>query len=117
MGTLKVNLLGTSFTIQAQEDDEYLEKLLGYYSKIADSMAVPFREKGDGLQYPLQVAIMSGISICDELYKEKAKTARAESLLSQAGIDSGAGQVPDGLAGSKETERIVLEMLDKLSDV
>ena len=29
MGKLKIEMLGTSFTIQANEENEYLEKLLG----------------------------------------------------------------------------------------
>lgn len=108
MGKLKVNLLGTSFTIQAQEDDEYLEKLLGYYSKIVDSMAVPFLASGDSLQYPLQVAIMSGISICDELYKEKAKTAASEAQASQS---------QSAAENADKAQRMMLEMIDKLQVV
>lgn len=104
MGKLQVDLLGTSFSIQAQEDDEYLNKLLGYYTQIVDSVSLPFKDGAGALSHPLQVAIMSGISLCDELYKEKAKTARAE-----AGLENS--------ANAKETERIVLEMLDKLSAV
>lgn len=38
MGTLQIDLLGTSFSIKATEDDEYLEKLLGYYKKIIDEI-------------------------------------------------------------------------------
>lgn len=118
MGKLQVDLLGASFAIQAQEDDEYLEKLLGYYSQIADSIAVPFRGEADDARQPLKVAIMSGISLCDELYKEKARTARLEARLLQAGIDAGDDvPVTKGLMGSDETERIVLEMLDRLNDV
>ena len=39
MGKLQINLLGTSFTIQANEDEEYLKKLLGYYSRIVDDVS------------------------------------------------------------------------------
>ena len=31
-------MLGTSFTIQANEDNQYLEKLLGYYKRITDDV-------------------------------------------------------------------------------
>lgn len=118
MGKLQVDLLGTSFAIQAQEDDEYLEKLLGYYKQIVESMAIPFKDGLGMLGQPLKVAIMSGISLCDELYKEKAHTARLEARLVQAGVspDEGA-DMPNGLTGPDATERIVLEMLDRLSDV
>ena len=59
-------MLGTSFTIQANEDNQYLEKLLGYYQRITDDV-----KRIDSIKSPLQVAILSGIMICDELYKEK----------------------------------------------
>ena len=66
MGKLKIDMLGTSFTIQANEDNQYLEKLLGYYQRITDDV-----KRIDSIKSPLQVAILSGIMICDELYKEK----------------------------------------------
>ena len=66
MGRLKIEMLGTSFTIQANEDNQYLEKLLGYYQRITDDV-----KRIDSIKSPLQVAILSGIMICDELYKEK----------------------------------------------
>ena len=66
MGKLRIDVLGTAFTIQANEDNEYLEKLLGYYNRIIkDVQAI------DSVKTPLQVAILSGIMLCDELYKEK----------------------------------------------
>lgn len=67
MGKLKIDLLGTSFTIQANEDDEYLEKLLGYYKTMTEDV-----QNIDSVKTPLQVSILSGIMLCDELYKEKA---------------------------------------------
>ena len=66
MGQLKIEMLGTAFTIQANEDNEYLEKLLGYYKRITDDV-----NKIDSIKNSLQTAILSGIMICDELYKEK----------------------------------------------
>ena len=66
MGQLKIEMLGTSFTIQANENNEYLEKLLGYYKRITDDV-----NKIDSIKNPLQTAILAGIMICDELYKEK----------------------------------------------
>ena len=38
MGKLRIEMLGTSFTIQANEDTAYLEKLLGYYKRITDDV-------------------------------------------------------------------------------
>ena len=68
MGNLQIDLLGTSFSIQANESPEYLEKLLDYYKKVVNQV-----DKEAKIKDPLKVAIISGIMICDELCKEKQK--------------------------------------------
>ncbi|MBR5934222.1 MAG: cell division protein ZapA [Treponema sp.] len=71
MGLLKVDILGSSFELHANEDDEYLSKLLSYYKQIITEV-----EKTDHLKDPKKTAILSGILLVDELYKEKEKNAR-----------------------------------------
>ena len=71
MGTLQINMLGTSFSIKSSEDEAYLNKLLGYYKKIVDAI-----EENGMMHNQMQIAIMAGIMLCDELYKEKSKTAK-----------------------------------------
>lgn len=68
MGSLQIDTLGTSFAIQASEDDAYLQKLLGYYTKLTEQI-----EKTNSLTDNLQISILAGIMLCDELYKEKSK--------------------------------------------
>ena len=76
MGLLQINVLGASFAIHANEKDEYLQKLLDYYKKIISEI-----EKTDHLKDPKQTAILAGILICDELYREKEKSAVLENQL------------------------------------
>ena len=71
MGSLQIDVLGTSFSIKANEDDEYLSKLLGYYTKIVEQI-----QKSGMMKNDMHVSILAGIMLCDELYKEKSKTAR-----------------------------------------
>ncbi len=71
MGSLQIDVLGTSFSIKANEDDEYLSKLLGYYTKIVEEI-----QKSGMMKNDMHVSILAGIMLCDELYKEKSKTAR-----------------------------------------
>lgn len=71
MGSLKIDLLNTSFTIKANEDDSYLLKLLGYYQKLIEQI-----QKSGILQDKLQISILAGIMLCDELYKEKSENAQ-----------------------------------------
>ena len=94
-------MLGTSFTIQANEDNQYLEKLLGYYQRITDDV-----KNIDSIKSSLQVAILSGIMICDELYKEKQNKIALENgvFVSQNLEDS---------KNSDEIQRITLEMIMK----
>ena len=71
MGSLQIDVLGTSFSIKANEDDEYLSKLLGYYTKIVEEI-----QKSGMMKNDMHVSILAGIMLCDELYKQKSKTAR-----------------------------------------
>ncbi len=74
MGKLQINILGTSFSIKASEDDEYLNKLSGYYTKLVDEI-----QKSGMLKSGLDISILAGIMLCDELYKEKAKNSVSNS--------------------------------------
>lgn len=105
MGRLKIEMLGTSFTIQANEDNQYLEKLLGYYRRITDDV-----KRIDSIKSPLQVAILSGIMICDELYKEKQNKIALENGESVA-------QISENSMDSDEIQRITLEMIKKIDKV
>ena len=48
MGKLHIEMLGSNFTIQANGDDQYLEKLLGYYKRITEDV-----KKIDSIKNPL----------------------------------------------------------------
>lgn len=74
MGKLQIKILGTAFSAQANEDDEYLQKLLNYYREITDTI-----KKSGKLSDPLKISILAGISLVDELYKEKQLNARLNS--------------------------------------
>lgn len=100
MGKLKVDLLGTSFTIQANEETDYLEKLLGYYKRITDDV-----QKIDTVKTPLQISILSGIMLCDELYKEKTNKLSSE-LNSQSDNSS-----------TSELEKRTIDMIEKINKV
>ncbi len=68
MGKLVIDVLGASFSAQADEDDEYLEKLSSYYKEITSTI-----KKSTNLQDPMKISILAGITLVDELYKEKQK--------------------------------------------
>ena len=95
MGSLQIDLLGSSFAIKANEESAYLEKLLGYYKRITEEI-----KKTGGLTKPVEIAIMSGITLVDELYKEKSKNVKL----------SKDGQSTD----DEEVERLTLRMIDRI---
>lgn len=99
MGLLKINLLGSSFAIKAQEDDEYLEQLLQYYKQITCEI-----EKSDNIKDTKQIAILAGILICDELYKEKEKSFKLTCQLEENNIkqDSEISKLTDNMISKIE---------------
>lgn len=99
MGTLQINLLGTSFTIKSSEDTAYLEKLVHYYKEITDKL-----EKKKEFSDPLQVAIMAGVMMCDQVYKDKKTKVKIQNAYENNKTDD-------------EAERITSELIDKIDKV
>ncbi len=98
MGRLQIDLLGASFTVQASEDDIYLKKLLSYYTEIIETI-----KRSNHLKDPTQMSIMAGITLVDELYKEKQKNASYSRALHNP--------------NDAEAERITIEMIKSLEKV
>ena len=63
---LHINVLGTSFSITAGENPEYLDEVLAQYR-----VAVANTQGISGMKDPLKVAILTGFLLCDEINKLK----------------------------------------------
>lgn len=87
MGRLQINILGTSFSVQAREDESYLKKLASYYKEITDTISTT-----GNINDPMQVSILAGITLVDELYKAKGQNAE-----------------------SNEAERITMDMIEQIT--
>ncbi|MCQ2592819.1 MAG: cell division protein ZapA [Treponema sp.] len=119
MGKLHIDLLGTSFTVQANDDEQYLEKLLGYYSRIVEDVSqIP------SLKNPLQASILAGIMLCDELYKEKSKVADLKEGLyyppennSQSNQQQSTQLDEKSQKEAEELERRTLALISKINRV
>lgn len=74
-GSLQIDLLGTSFAIQADEKPEYLSALFNHYKQTVLRI-----ESTSGLTDSLKIAILAGILVGDELFKEKMKRSEQSSL-------------------------------------
>ncbi|HPX46676.1 MAG TPA: cell division protein ZapA [Treponemataceae bacterium] len=67
-GTLQIDTLGTSFSVQTDEKPEYLNVLYSHLKKTINEI-----EQASGIDDPLKIAILAGIQISDELYKERLR--------------------------------------------
>ena len=102
MGTLNINLLGTSFSIQAKEDDRYLEELLARYKNLTS-----YIERMSGLKDNIKIAIMAGISLCDEIKQIKQKYAGTQNQNISNTDDT----------ELIEAERIALKIMERIDKV
>jgi cell division protein ZapA (FtsZ GTPase activity inhibitor) len=91
---LRIDILGTSFTIRADEDPLYLNALLTKFQTVVDSV-----QRNTGLTDPLKSAIVAGIMLCDELEKQQRK------------INSTSLQ---GKQESKEVEQLLLDLITRI---
>ena len=95
-GLLQVDLLGTSFVLRTtDESPQYLDILYNHY-KIMLKQVENVTASAD----PLQTAIIAGILIADEFFKERMKTQEADKL-------------PD----LNEIEEITLRMISSIDEV
>jgi cell division protein ZapA (FtsZ GTPase activity inhibitor) len=92
---LYINVLGSSFSISADENIEYLESLLERYKVILENTG---KATGISASEPLKLAILTGFLLCDEI--EKMKTQ-----INQNGQESQEG---------REAEQLTLELISRI---
>ena len=91
-------MLGASFAIKAKEDDAYLKKLLSYYQDITSTI-----QRAGNLQDGLQISILAGITLVDELYKAKQQNVLYDKELHGESV--------------KEAERLTVQMIQDIDSV
>ena len=100
MAVIEINVLGTSFALKADEELPYLEKIHEYFKNVCDEI-----QKNDGIQDQKKTAVLAGILIADELFKEKQKDLEAK--------DAAKNQDIDPLA-ELEADRLTRSMIEKI---
>jgi cell division protein ZapA (FtsZ GTPase activity inhibitor) len=73
---LRIDILGTSFSISAEEDPVYLQSLLNYYRQ-----AIENTKRITGMEDPLKIAIMAGFLLCDDIQKQADNNPRIRDSL------------------------------------
>lgn len=102
MAEIQINVLGTSFALKAPEELSYLEKIHDYFKNVCDEI-----QKNDGIQDQKKTAVLAGILIADQLFKEKQKTIEAKDAAKKASERS------DPLA-DLEGDRLAKSMIEKI---
>lgn len=95
-GQLNIDLLGTSFAIQANETDEYLNKIYNHYLHVLDQV-----RQSSSVKDPLKLAILAGILIADELYKEELSEQGSQDIIRDA----------------FDIEKSAMRMIEKINEV
>lgn len=68
--TIRIEMLGASFTIQTDESREYVESILAYLETKVDKVSNSSR-----VDDPLKAAILAGVYIVDELFRERVENS------------------------------------------
>ncbi len=105
--SFRIDMLGTSFSIAANESPEYLEKI----SKIVKEKSDEVRES-TGLHDPLKIAIITGIVLCDELERLKRGESPEGAKTSSTDANMAKNRAEQDLA-----ENLALELIERLDIV
>ena len=97
---LVIDLLGTSFSITAEEEKSYLEGILNNYR-----LAVRNIQESSGLRDPLKLAILTGFLLCDKIQRIYLKDLEVKELSAQ------------DAEKAKEAEQIALDLIARIDKV
>lgn len=70
----RIEMLGTAFTIQVDEDEAYLRRVVEYLREKTRQV-----ERSVSVSDPLKVAILAGVLVVDELLKSRNNDESPES--------------------------------------
>jgi cell division protein ZapA (FtsZ GTPase activity inhibitor) len=93
---LRIDILGTSFSIAADEDPAYLESLLNQYRIVIENT-----RKITSLEDPLKIAIIAGFLLCDEIQKKYKTPGEIRGMAE---------------ADSREAEKLTNELIIRLDE-
>lgn len=80
---LCLDILGTKFTITVEEDEEYLQEIFSQYRA-----AVTNTQNISGIKDALNVAILTGFLLCDEINKMKLRAGQAQTELESEALEA-----------------------------
>ena len=69
--TFNINLLGSSFSFQTNEDPDYINRILSYLEQEINKAQASFH-----IKEPLKISLLTCINLIDELFREQASSQR-----------------------------------------
>ncbi|MGP1438985.1 MAG: cell division protein ZapA [Treponema sp.] len=66
---LSVSVLGTSFDLEADQQDEYVQSIYNYYLSVLEKAKAT-----SDVDDPLKIAIIAGLFLSDEVFKARIET-------------------------------------------
>ena len=69
--SVEVNILGSSFTIQSNDDPRYMAEVVAYLKEKVREV-----QTGSGVQDPLKVALLAALNVVDELLRKRGEASR-----------------------------------------
>jgi cell division protein ZapA (FtsZ GTPase activity inhibitor) len=94
---LYIELLGTSFSITAEEEPAYLEGILNNYR-----LALGNIQESTGLRDPLKLAILTGFLLCDKIQRIYMREAMEQHVDTYE---------------TREAEQITLDLISRIDEV
>ncbi len=88
-GRLRIDILGTAFSISADEDQVYLDALLKRYGAFVETA-----RRSTGLSDPLKLSIVAGIMLSDDAEKARRGLTR----------------------GTDDAERLTLDLIARIDE-
>ncbi len=88
-GRLRIDILGTAFSISADEDQVYLDALMKRYSTFVEAA-----RRSTGLEDPLKLSIVAGIMLSDDAEKARRGLPR----------------------GTDDAERLTLDLIARIDE-
>jgi cell division protein ZapA (FtsZ GTPase activity inhibitor) len=65
---IKVDLLGTSFHVHAEEESDYLATVVSYLREKVEEV-----RREATMADPVKIALLAGLNLVDELFKERSR--------------------------------------------
>ena len=107
---MRIEVLGTAFTIETDEDPEYVADIVDYYKTKVQEI-----RKSVSTSDPLKISILSGLLVIDELFRERSRDDGTSDSDRNSDRDSDEGtRVP--YSDPEEVARITDELIEKLNE-